>query len=63
VSEGRIYVATTGPSPGPDPAALGRDLQRAGLGNLDVQLSLVATDYAPVPRERRGSRGDRGSPT
>jgi uncharacterized hydrophobic protein (TIGR00271 family) len=47
---GRIYVATTGPSPGPDPAALGRDLQRAGLGNLDVQVSLMATDYAPVPR-------------
>jgi uncharacterized hydrophobic protein (TIGR00271 family) len=45
---GRIYVATTGPAPEPDLTVLGRDLRNAGLGHLDVQVSLVAAAYTPV---------------
>jgi hypothetical protein len=47
---GRIYVATTGPSPQPNLAVLSRDLHQSGLGSLDVQVSLVVAEYTPVPR-------------
>ena len=46
----RVLVDATGPRPAPDLAVLRHDLDAAGLGGLDVRVSLVPASYQPVPK-------------
>jgi uncharacterized hydrophobic protein (TIGR00271 family) len=45
----RVLVDVTGPAPAPGLAALRHDLDAAGLGGLDVRVSLVTEGYRPLP--------------
>jgi uncharacterized hydrophobic protein (TIGR00271 family) len=47
---GRVLVNATGPKPAPDLAMLRQDLDAAGLGGLDVGVSLVTVSYQPLPK-------------
>ena len=46
----RVLVDATGPRPAPDLAMLRQDLDAAGLGGLDVRVSLVTVSYQPLPK-------------
>ena len=50
VAGDQVLVEATGPSPGPSLAAFRRDLNAAGLGGLNVRVSLVPASYQPLPR-------------
>jgi uncharacterized hydrophobic protein (TIGR00271 family) len=45
----RVLVDATGPAPAPTLADLRRDLNQAGLGNVDVRVHLIPDGYVPVP--------------
>ena len=45
----QVLVEATGPSPAPSLAAFRRDLNAAGLGGLNVRVSLVPASYQPLP--------------
>jgi len=45
-----VLVDVTGPKPAPDLAVFRKDLNAAGLGGLDVRVSLVTISYQPVPK-------------
>ena len=45
----QVLVDATGPDPAPDLGVLRRDLDSAGLGSLDVRVSLVTASYQPLP--------------
>ena len=45
----QVLVDATGPKPAPDLGLLRRDLDAAGLGSLDVRVSLVTASYKPLP--------------
>jgi uncharacterized hydrophobic protein (TIGR00271 family) len=45
----QVFVDVTGPRPKPDLAAFRQYLDSAGLSNLDVRVSRVVSNYAPVP--------------
>ncbi len=46
----RVLVDATGPNPAPDLAILRQGLDAAGLGGLDVRVSLVTVSYQPLPK-------------
>jgi hypothetical protein len=46
----RVLIDATGPNPAPDLAKLRQDLDAAGLGGLDVRVSLVTVSYQPLPK-------------
>jgi uncharacterized hydrophobic protein (TIGR00271 family) len=46
----QVLVEATGPRPAPSLAAFRRDLNAAGLGGLNVRVSLVPASYQPLPR-------------
>jgi uncharacterized hydrophobic protein (TIGR00271 family) len=45
----RVLVEATGPTPAPSLVDLRRQLDQAGLGDVDVRVHLVAGAYQPVP--------------
>jgi uncharacterized hydrophobic protein (TIGR00271 family) len=50
VKGSQVFVDATGPKPEPGLGAFRQGLDTAGLGGLDVYLSMVVSHYAPVPR-------------
>jgi hypothetical protein len=50
VTGDQVFVDVTGPNPAPDLAALRTNLDAAGLGRLDVRVSVVPNTYMPVPK-------------
>jgi uncharacterized membrane protein len=46
----RVLVDVAGPAPAPGLSALRHDLDAAGLGGLDVRVSLVTETYHTLPR-------------
>jgi hypothetical protein len=46
----QVLVEATGPSPASSLVAFRRDLNVAGLGGLNVRVSLVPASYQPLPR-------------
>ena len=46
----QVLVTATGPTPAPDLAVLRQDLDAAGLGGLNVRVSLTTVSYQPLPK-------------
>jgi uncharacterized membrane protein len=46
----QVLIEATGPNPAPGLTPLRHDLDAAGLGGLDVRVSLVPASYLPVPK-------------
>jgi len=46
----QVLIEATGPNPAPGLTLLRRDLDAAGLGGLDVRVSLVLATYQPLPK-------------
>jgi hypothetical protein len=49
VTGDKVLVEATGPNPAPGLAVLRQDLDAAGLGGLNVRVSLVPASYKPLP--------------
>jgi uncharacterized hydrophobic protein (TIGR00271 family) len=45
----QVFVDVTGPEPGPELATFRNYLDSAGLGSIDIRVSMVVTHYVPVP--------------
>jgi len=45
-----VLIDVTGPNPAPSLADLRRELDTAGLGDVEVRVQLLAGRYAPVPK-------------
>jgi uncharacterized membrane protein len=45
----RVFVDATGPNPAPDLHVLRRDLDSAGLAGVNVLVSLIPSNYSPLP--------------
>ena len=50
VVDEQVLVDVTGPSPAPSLIVLRRQLDTAGLGNVDVRVQVLTGRYVPVPR-------------